>query len=201
MREDPLGFPSTCAGTTEAMGANLLVLLFPGASQTAMRQAIAEHSDGEPSVQVIAPTRVGPLEWLATDEDAARSQAETRALEAEWMLANEAAVEAEAGDVDPVLAVEDALRDFRADEILIVGGRSENGVLEASLRRFGLPVIRVGGSVPAPAHRELRDAVRAIVGGRSKATPFVFFAGSNLAMFALAVLIAAVVLLIVWVLP
>jgi hypothetical protein len=59
----------------------------------------------------------------------------------------------------------------------------------------------VGGSVPAPVHRELREAVRAIVGGRSKATPFVFFAGSNLAMFALAVLIAAVVLLIVWVLP
>jgi hypothetical protein len=58
------------------MGANLLVLLFPGASQTAIHQAIAEQSDGEPSVRVIAPTRVGPLEWLATDEDAARSQAE-----------------------------------------------------------------------------------------------------------------------------
>ena len=41
---------------------------------------------------------------------------------------------------------------------------------------------------------------RAIVAGRSKATPFVFFAGVNLALLALAILISAVVLLVVWLL-
>jgi hypothetical protein len=180
------------------MAPQLLVVLLPDASEAAMRRAIAEHGDGEPTVHVVAPTRVGPLEWLATDEDNARSEAEIRALEAEWTLADQADVEGEARDVDRVLAVDDALRSFPADEILIVGGVSENGVLEASLRRFGLPVTRVGGSLPPPEHRQLRETTRAIVAGRSKATPFVFFAGVNLTLLALAAVVTAVVLLILW---
>jgi len=163
-----------------------------------MRQAVAEHADGEPTVHVVAPTWVGPLEWLATDEDDARSEAEVRALEAEWTLADQAEVEGEAGDVDPVVAVDDALRSFPGDEILIVGGASENGVLEASLRRFGLPVTRAGGSLPPPEHPQVRETTRAIVAGRSKATPFVSFAGVNLTLLALAVAITVVVLLVLW---
>jgi hypothetical protein len=177
---------------------NLLVLVLPDASEAAMRGAIAARANGEPAVHVVAPTRVGPLEWLATDEDEARSEAEIRALEAEWTLADQADVAGEAGDVDPVLAVDDALRSFPADEILIVGGASENGLLEASLRRFGLPVTRVGGSLPPPEHQQLREEARAIVGGRSKATPFVFFAAVNLTLLALAALITAIVLLVLW---
>jgi hypothetical protein len=45
---------------------------------------------------------------------------------------HQADVEGEAGDVDPVQPVEDALRTFPADEILTVGSAAENGGLEAS---------------------------------------------------------------------
>lgn len=97
---------------------NLLIVMLEGGSRSALQHAVAQRGDGAPNVHVVAPTQVGPLEWLATDEDDARAEAGARALEAEWMLTTEADVGAETGDVDPVLAVEDALRKFPADEIL-----------------------------------------------------------------------------------
>jgi hypothetical protein len=65
-------------------------------------EAVAERSDELRAVHVAAPARVGALEWLATDEDEARQQAHVRVLAAEWTLADQAQVQGEAGDVDPV---------------------------------------------------------------------------------------------------
>ncbi len=61
---------------------------------------------------------------------------------------DEAEVEGEAGEADAVVAVEDGLRGFSADEILVVGGAAEDGGLEVSLHHFGLPVMRIPESVP-----------------------------------------------------
>jgi hypothetical protein len=178
---------------------NLLVVVLEGGSRPQLRRAIAQRGDGLPTVRVVAPARVGKLEWLATDEDRARAAADARALEAEWMLADEADVEAQSGDVDPVQAVEDALRGFPAEEILLLGGADEDGALEASLRGFGLPVTRIDGSLPLRPGDRFRARVRAVAAGRSKATPFVFFAGTNLFLLVLAVLISLVVLFVLWV--
>ena len=123
-----------------------------------------------------------------------------RALESEWILADEAEIEGEAGDVDSVLAVEDALRSFDADEILLVGGAAEDGGLDASLRRFGIPVSRLAQPVPVRRRSHVREFARGIRSGRSQATPFVLFASVNLALLVLAALIALVVMLIVWLL-
>jgi hypothetical protein len=177
---------------------NLLVVLLDGASETELREAVEERAGERLNVRLVAPTSVGPLAWLATDEDAARRAADVRALAAEWSLAGSVEAHGEAGDVDPVLAVEDALHDYAADEILIAGGARSNGVLEASLRRFELPVSRLGGPAPRPRLLGLRETARALVGGRSQATPFVLFAGVNLAMAAFAALVAAVVALVLW---
>ncbi|HEY3017201.1 MAG TPA: hypothetical protein VGJ23_00075 [Gaiellaceae bacterium] len=179
---------------------NLLVLLLGEGSRSRLQRAIAERGDGPANVHIVAPTRIGPLEWLASDEDHARAEAAVRALDAEWTLTGEAEVEAEPGDVDPVLAVEDALRNFQADEILLVGAPGEDGGLEASLQRFGVLVTRLEGSRPARRADPLREWARALAGGRSKATPFVFFVAANLALFALAALIALFVLLVLWLL-
>ena len=181
-------------------GRNVLVVLLEDVPRSRLRLAIARRGDGEPNVRVVAPTRLGTLQWLATDEDAARAEADTRALEAEWLLADEADVQAAGGDFDAVQAVEDALRSFPADEILLVGGAAADGGLEDSLRRFGVPVTRLGGSLPLRRRDRLRQATRALTGGRSRATPFVFFVAANLALFALAALITLVVLLVIWLL-
>ena len=180
-------------------GRNLLVVL-EDAIPPELREAIAERGDGPPHVRVVAPTRAGLLAWLATDEDRARSEAEVRALESEWLLSDAAEIQGEAGDVDPVLAVEDALRSFDADEILLVGCAAEDGGLEASLRRFGLPVSRLDESVPVRGRSQVREFAGGIRSGRSKATLFVLFASVNLTLLVLAALIALVAILIVWLL-
>ena len=181
------------------MGRNLLVVLLNDASLSELRSAVEERGEGLPYVYVVAPMHVGPLHWLATDELAAREQASVRAFEAEWILGGEVAVGGEAGEADPILAVEDALRRFAADEILLVGGGASDSGLEASLRGLGVPVTWVGQAPARSGNRSrLRYAVRGLASGRSGATPFVAFAGANLALLLLGVLITLVVALIVW---
>ena len=151
-----------------------------------------------PVVHIVAPARVGAVEWLATDEDAARTEAELRALQAEWVLQGKAQVDGEAGDSDAVLAAKDALRRFPADEILLVGGAGEDGGTESSIRQLGLPVRRVPAATRARERKRLREAMRALARGGSKATPFVLFVAVNGALLMLAGLIALVVLLVLW---
>lgn len=177
---------------------NILLVLLEGVSSEPLRQAVRHRLDEAANVQVVAPTRVGMLDWLATDEDAARAAAEVQALEAEWALAGDTNVEGAAGDVDPIVAVEDALRSFDADEIVLVGGASENGGIEDALRRLGRPVSRVDNDAQVRERSSLREFGRAIRAGRSKATPFVFFAGVNLALLVLAAALSLIVLLILW---
>lgn len=177
---------------------NLLVVLLNDVSPAELRSAVEEHGGpGSPSVYVVAPMDVGPLHWLATDESEAREQASVRALEAEWILGSEA-VGGEAGEADPALAIEDALRRFAADEILLLGDAPDRSLL-ASLQGLGVPVVWAG--LPGPggsARGRFRAAVREITSGRSAATPFVAFAGANLALLALGVVLTAIVGVVVW---
>jgi hypothetical protein len=175
---------------------NVLVVLLEEGLESPLRQAIAERGNGTPKVHVVAPSSVGPLEWLATDEDAARAEAFARGVEAEWSLAETAEVESEPGEADPVQAAEDALRSFSADEILVVGGSAEDGGLEAALLRFGLPVRWIRGSEPLRPRSTLREAIRGLTSGRSRMTPFVAFVAANLALLVLSALISLVVLLV-----
>jgi len=178
---------------------NLLVVLLNDASLTELRSAVEELGDGLPNVYVVAPAHIGPLHWLATDEQAAREEAGVRALEAEWMLSDEAAVGGEAGEADPTLAIEDALRRFPADEILLVGGSAADSSLQSSLGRLRVPISWVGRSPgPGSQRSRLREAVRGLSSGRSSATPFIAFAGANLALLLIGLLITLVVALIVW---
>jgi hypothetical protein len=178
----------------------LLVVLFEDATRPELQEALAERGDGPPHARVVAPTRAGLLEWLATDEDDARSEAEVRALESEWILSDEAEIEGEAGDVHPVLAVEDALRTLDADGILLVGGAAENGGLEASLRRFGLPVSRLDQPVPVRG-RESGPRIRAWDQIRpEQGDPLPALRERQLTLLVLAALIALVVIVIVWLL-
>ena len=176
------------------MARNLLVVLLSDASPSELRAAVEERGDGfgPPNVYVVAPMHVGPLHWLATDEQDARDEASVRALEAEWILGQEA-VGGEAGEADPTLAIEDALRRFAADEILLVGGPPDESLV-ASIRSLGVPIAYAerGGA------GRLRETVRGLTSGRSAATPFVAFVGANLALLALGVVLTLIVVVIVW---
>jgi hypothetical protein len=113
-----------------------------------LRNRVREHAGEAAEIRIVAPASdLSPLEWLATDEDAAREEAAEIAAAAERAVEPEArAVETEVGDPDPVQAIEDALRQFPAEEVLVVtrpgdeAGWLEQDAAEEASERFGVPV-------------------------------------------------------------
>jgi hypothetical protein len=183
------------------MGGRLLILLLDGATRDELETAVEEHGDGYPTIYVVAPANVGTLDWLATDERRAHGEAGARVLEAEWLLEGSGEVSGEAGESDPVLAVEDALRHFEADEIVVVGAGGVDEDLLSSLRETGLPVGTSGLDVqPSTIRTRTRSTARALRSGRSAGTPWVAFIGANLGLLLIGVVISLVGMAIVWLL-
>ncbi|HEY7381464.1 MAG TPA: universal stress protein [Gaiella sp.] len=102
------------------------------------------------AVHVVCPALNSRVRTWTSDEDGARAAAQAR-LDAsvERLAAAGVAARGEIGDGDPVQAVEDALRGFPADEIVLSThppGRSnwlERGVVGAVRDRFDVPVTHV----------------------------------------------------------
>lgn len=73
-------------------------------------------------ILVMTPVLVGRLEWLASDTDRARNEADERlaaVLGHVERLAPEAETQARLGDDTPMTAFADAIRDFAPDHILV----------------------------------------------------------------------------------
>ena len=116
-----------------------------------LREEIHRRSEGkEEQVLVICPALNSPLRHWASDEDGARAEAQDR-LNASLRRLREIGVDAkgEIGDAEPLQAIEDALRLFGADEIIISThpeGRShwlEKGVVQGARERFAVPITHV----------------------------------------------------------
>jgi GABA permease len=112
---------------------------------------IRERSEGHSArVLVVCPALNSPLRYWVSDEDEARAAAQAR-LDESLAAMRAAGLDAagEIGDGDPIQAIEDAVRTFRPDELIISthpAGRShwlERGVVEKARERFDLPVIHV----------------------------------------------------------
>ena len=129
----------------------LLVVATAPVEPGPLRDAVREHAGDEAEIRVVAPASdVSPLQWLASDEDAAREKAAERCLRGRRERGPEAArTEAEVGDTDPVQAIEDALRTFPADEVLVVtrpeddASWLEQDSAQEARERFGVPVTRL----------------------------------------------------------
>jgi hypothetical protein len=116
-----------------------------------LREEIRRRSEGyEEHVLVVCPALNSPIRHWASDEDRARAAAQERLGRSLARLA-EAGIEArgEVGDSEPLQAMEDALRTFGADEIIISThpeGRSnwlEKGVVRGARERFAVPITHV----------------------------------------------------------
>jgi hypothetical protein len=116
-----------------------------------LRDAIQSAAAGHrANVLVVSPALNSPLKHWVSDEDEARAAAEQRLRRsvAELELLGIDA-HGEIGDADPVQAIEDALRTFGADEIIISThpeGRSnwlERGVVTSARERFAVPLTHV----------------------------------------------------------
>jgi hypothetical protein len=120
---------------------------------------IAERSEGvAEDVLVICPALNSPLRTWVSDEDGARAAAQHR-LDATLARLASAGIDArgEVGDGDPLQAIDDALRVFGADEIVISThpeGRShwlERGVVSGARGRFDVPIRHVVVDLEAEA--------------------------------------------------
>jgi len=99
---------------------------------------------------VVAPALASQMRHWASDVDGARADAELRLRASVSRLeATGLEVRGEIGDEDPLVAIEDALRTFGADEIVISThpeGRSrwlEQDLIGKARARFALPITHV----------------------------------------------------------
>ena len=109
-------------------------------------------------ILVVAPALNSPLRHWMSDEDGARAAAEERVqASVRHLIQTGLSVRGEIGDGDPLQAIEDALRTFGADEIVISThpvGRShwlEQGLVEESRKRFARPITHVVVDLTAEA--------------------------------------------------
>jgi hypothetical protein len=153
-------------------------LVTRGLREEPVPQTPPTHEDGEHRILVIANETVGGEELLAaikhkvegvraqvfvvcpalnsklrhwvSDEDQARIDAQNR-LDHSLAVMHDAGIEArgQIGDGDPLLAIEDGIRIFAPDELIISThpeGRSnwlERGIVDSTRERFAIPVTHV----------------------------------------------------------
>jgi hypothetical protein len=117
----------------------------------ALRNCIRKKSEGvQENVLVVSPSLSSPVRHWASDEGPGRAEAQER-LDTSLALLRQAGISArgEVGDAEPLQAIEDALRTFGAEEIIISThpeGKSkwlERGIVTEARERFALPITHV----------------------------------------------------------
>jgi hypothetical protein len=130
------------------MGLRLLIAAGEAATgPEELPQSIRSLIDAADDILVVAPRLPGRWEWLSSATDRATEQADERLR---TVLGHLEEIGAEAkgavGADDPLLAFEDAIRQFSPDHILIGlrpeerAGWQERDLLDQVLERFGLPL-------------------------------------------------------------
>jgi hypothetical protein len=129
----------------------ILVVANETLSGAALRDEIERHAGGQTTeVFVVCPALNTKLKTWTSDDDAARAQANGR-LEAMLDALERAGLTAtgDIGDGDPVQAIEDGLRIFGADEVIVSThppGRSnwlERDVVRRARERLDVPITHV----------------------------------------------------------
>jgi hypothetical protein len=129
----------------------ILVIANETVAGDTLHAMIRQKSEGyRTNVLVVAPAQPSPLQHLASDDDPGRRAARER-VDASLAKLREAGFSAQGqvGDPDPVQAIEDALRTFGPDEIIISThpeGRShwlERNVVDHARDRFAVPITHV----------------------------------------------------------
>jgi ABC-type sugar transport system substrate-binding protein len=122
-----------------------LVVTTVPADEASLREALPDADE----IRVVAPAAdVSFLQWLTNDEDEARRRADEAAQRVASAAGDDTKVEIDrtSESTDAAQAIRDALRDFPADEIVVVtrpGDDStwlEDETVRAALDAHGIPV-------------------------------------------------------------
>jgi hypothetical protein len=128
------------------MARRILVVTTTDASEEAVAETVRGHAGEDAEIEIVAPaSKISWLDRLANAEDDARAEAADRA-EATSQAFPGVRTAAHVGDVDPLQAIEDALRLYPADEIVVVSDPDEeaswleSGLAAKASRRFAVPL-------------------------------------------------------------
>ena len=129
----------------------ILVLANESLASAGLTEEIERAAAGRRArVLIVCPAHTSAVRHWASDVDGGRARAESR-LDESLSLLREAGIDAqgEIGDDDPLQAIEDALRTFGADEIVVATHHDESAtwlernVVERARERFALPIAHV----------------------------------------------------------
>lgn len=129
------------------MGKKILALVSEPVSGEALQSAMPPGEAKEAEVLVVAPAlNTRTRFWLSDTDDAIERADEVQEESVERMQEEGVDAAGDTGESDPLLALQDALQTFPADEIVLFthpGGQrnwAEEGVVEEAESRFDRPV-------------------------------------------------------------
>jgi hypothetical protein len=132
------------------MPERILALVSEPVSGEALKTAVGRERAEAAEVLVVAPALNSRMRFLFSDADPAIERAEAVEEETVERMGEEGVDAAgDTGESDPLLALQDALQTFDADQIVLFthpGGRSnwlEEGVVDEARERFQKPVQHV----------------------------------------------------------
>ena len=131
-------------------GHHVLVVANEALAGAELAELILQHGREHVDVDVLAPVLASPLHYAVSDIDRELAEARTR-LERSLAWAHEHKIVArgEVGDPNPTTALEDELRSFGADEVIVVTHRrdretwQERGELARLRRELEVPITHV----------------------------------------------------------
>jgi hypothetical protein len=195
------------------MAHRVLVVATAPHPEDELRERVRRDAGEGADLLVVAPASdLSFLQWLASDEDAARARAEHRARRAaEAATTAGRVIDTRVGDADPLVAVEDALRRFDADELVVVTRPEEAATwLEEDAARaaleqyFGRPVTHLvdddvdrGEAARKPRlPGRLEEVAREIARGQSPWTGFLVLNAVFATVATVAALLIAIALIL-----
>jgi hypothetical protein len=129
------------------MGKRILALVSEPVSGEALKSALPPGEAEQSEVLVVAPALNSRTRfWLSDTDDAIRRAEEVQEETVERMDEEGVDAAGDTGESDPLLALQDALQTFPADEIVIFSHSeadtnwAEDGVVERAESRFEAPV-------------------------------------------------------------
>jgi GABA permease len=129
------------------MPKKILALVAEPVSADVLRSAVGEEDAGSAEVLVVAPALNTKKRFFLADPDPAIERADAVQEETVERLSEEGIDAAgDTGEEDPLLALQDALVSYDADEIVLfthAGGKQnwlEDGLVEQAKERFDAPV-------------------------------------------------------------
>jgi hypothetical protein len=128
------------------MGKKILALVSEPVSTDALRSALGEGTE-DAEVMVVAPALDSRTRFWTSDNDEAIARAENVQKETvERLAADDVAAVGDTGESDPLLALQDALATFPADEVVIFTRSEEDqnwaegDLVEQAQNQFSVPI-------------------------------------------------------------